>query len=484
MSRPGDSSPQRDSESHRLSARTSPMKAPSWCQAPPGRAARPCAASSSGPRSAAARRGSADQLAAARPRSNISSISKREHRRVGGEQRRRPPGSTGARRREPKRRVAARTPRSSPRPAAPPASAARARRRRGRSRRRSASAASRGTRPRTSRQPSRRIPARSSSGREVLRSDLGEALGLGQAVEVGRRDARARPRPRRAARMPARWRSCSSRRSVSRSRRARFCSVSRSISREESPSVPGKSSVDLGRPSATAVARPSCCLRARWPLLTEPHIRVGSLPAGRAGAPTTVAPGGTSSTTTAFAPICAPAPIRTGPITLAPGPDADVALDRRALHVARAQPDRDPGADHGARVDLHEAVGHDLAVHDVDARVHNHRVADRDLRQRHRQPVRQTRQDRHPQRLESGLHAVQGLGEEGVADPGEPHDLQREIDRCAELVALAPVAGRHARVSGERLAQVRMAGADLTPYGLALALRGICGSRAHRAQPP
>ena len=34
MSRPGASSPQRDSASHRLSERTSPMKVPSWCQAP------------------------------------------------------------------------------------------------------------------------------------------------------------------------------------------------------------------------------------------------------------------------------------------------------------------------------------------------------------------------------------------------------------------------------------------------------------------
>ena len=33
-SRPGDSSPQRESESQRFSARTSPMNSPSWCQAP------------------------------------------------------------------------------------------------------------------------------------------------------------------------------------------------------------------------------------------------------------------------------------------------------------------------------------------------------------------------------------------------------------------------------------------------------------------
>ena len=34
MSSPGASSPQRDSDSHRFSERTSPMKKPSWCQAP------------------------------------------------------------------------------------------------------------------------------------------------------------------------------------------------------------------------------------------------------------------------------------------------------------------------------------------------------------------------------------------------------------------------------------------------------------------
>ena len=178
----------------------------------------------------------------------------------------------------------------------------------------------------------------------------------------------------------------------------------------------------------------------------------------------------------------APAPMRTGPITLAPVPT----LTSRSMTAPCTSPARSPIVTQGKSTapDLHEAVGHDLSVHDVNARLHNHGVTDRDLRQRHREPMRQTRQDRHTERLESGLHAVQGLGQEGVADPGEPHDLYGEIDPSAEFVALAPVAGRHARVSGERLAQVRMAGADLAPYGLALASRGICGSRAHRAQPP
>ena len=50
-----------------------------------------------------------------------------------------------------------------------------------------ASAASRGTSPRTSRQPSRRIPARSSSGVRSARAMLRQPVGLGQAVERGRR---------------------------------------------------------------------------------------------------------------------------------------------------------------------------------------------------------------------------------------------------------------------------------------------------------
>jgi hypothetical protein len=41
---------------------------------------------------------------------------------------------------------------------------------------------------------------------------------------------------------------------------------------------------------------------------------------GRAGIPTTVAPGGTSLTTTDDAPTRAPSPIRTGPRILAPAP--------------------------------------------------------------------------------------------------------------------------------------------------------------------
>ena len=71
------------------------------------------------------------------------------------------------------------------------------------------------------------------------------------------------------------------------------------------------------------------------------HATEGIRP-GRAGAPTTVAPAGTSSTTTAFATSSRPAdPHRAD--HLGSGADAHAAFDRGALHVARAQPDRTTG---------------------------------------------------------------------------------------------------------------------------------------------
>ena len=48
-----------------------------------------------------------------------------------------------------------------------------------------------------------------------------------------------------------------------------------------------------------------------------------------AGTPTAIAPAGTSWMTTAFAPICAPLPIQTGPRILAPAPDDDAVAERR-----------------------------------------------------------------------------------------------------------------------------------------------------------
>ena len=117
---------------------------------------------------------------------------------------------------------------------------ARARRRRGRSARRSASASSRSTSPRTSRQPSRRIAGAQQRRRQVRRGDLGQRIALGQARRSRARRAAAR-RPARAVRTPARWRSRSSRRSVSRSRRARLAAVRRAISARRASSVCGRS---------------------------------------------------------------------------------------------------------------------------------------------------------------------------------------------------------------------------------------------------
>ena len=57
-------------------------------------------------------------------------------------------------------------------------------------------------------------------------------------------------------------------------------------------------------------------------------------------------PDGTSSTTTAFAPITAPSPIRTGPITFAPVP----MLTLRSIVAPRTFPARSPIVTHGAIV--------------------------------------------------------------------------------------------------------------------------------------
>ena len=64
--------------------------------------------------------------------------------------------------------------------------------------------------------------------------------------------------------------------------------------------------------------------------------RCRRLKGGRAGAPTTVLPGGTSLTTTEFAPIVAPAPTSIGPISFAPVPMLTFGPDPRALDVTGA----------------------------------------------------------------------------------------------------------------------------------------------------
>ena len=90
-----------------------------------------------------------------------------------------------------------------------------------------------------------------------------------------------------------------------RSRSARLASVSRSISARSSSVVPSNSAAGGG--SATAApARDPC--RGASEAGHAPTVLKASAPTGRAGAPTTVAPAGTSSTTTALAPTVAPCP--------------------------------------------------------------------------------------------------------------------------------------------------------------------------------
>ena len=128
------------------------------------------------------------------------------------------------------------------------------------------------------------------------------------------------------------------------------------------------------------------------------------------GRPDHVAPAGTSSTTTALAPIVAPSPMRTGPITFAPVP----MLTLRSIVAPRTSPARRPIVTNGAIIapacDLDEAVDHDLPVDDVDAGLDHDRVADRDLRERHREPVREARQQRHAARLQPRLQRDRAPG--------------------------------------------------------------------------
>ena len=130
-----------------------------------------------------------------------------------------------------------------------------------------------------------------------------------------------------------------------------------------------------------------------------------------------------------------------------------------------------PIVTHGAittpRVDLDHAVGDDLAVDDVDARMHHHRVADRHLGQRHRQPVGQPREHGDAERLQSCLGPVQGLGQERVAGPRQPQDLRDRVEPGAELVALAAVHRGHPGVRQQRLAHAGVPRADFPPHGVA-----------------
>ena len=147
------------------------------------------------------------------------------------------------------------------------------------------------------------------------------------------------------------------------------------------------------------------------------------------GTPTTVVSSGTSSTTTALAPTEAPAPTVTAPITLAPGARSGARTDCRALEAARAQPDRHPGSDRDLRVYLDDAVDHHLAVDHVDTRMHQHRIADRQLPERDRHPMGDPRQHGDPPSPQARLRPVGNLGRERVGHPHQPQHLGDRVAR-------------------------------------------------------
>ena len=152
---------------------------------------------------------------------------------------------------------------------------------------------------------------------------------------------------------------------------------------------------------------------------------------GRAGAPTTVTPGGTSSTTTAPAPTWAPAPIRTGPMTFAPVP---MWASRSIVAPARF-PARSPIVTNGASTapDRSQPSRRSRPGRGRYRRPgHDDRVADRDLRDHDREPMCEPRQDRDAEGLKTCLGAIQSLRQERIADPREPHDLPGRVEPASE----------------------------------------------------
>ena len=152
-------------------------------------------------------------------------------------------------------------------------------------------------------------------------------------------------------------------------------------------------------------------------------------------------------------------------------------LTSRSIVAPRTSPARRPIVTNGAII-APEWIStipsiDDLAVDHVDAGMDDHRVADRDLRERHREPVRDARQERDAARLQARLQPVQRLPEVGVADQREPQHLRGGVGARAEFVALAAVARRDASVGDQRLAQRRMPRPQRAPEGF------VVGHRRH-----
>src|SRR5205085_2359076 len=131
-----------------------------------------------------------------------------------------------------------------------------------------------------------------------------------------------------------------------------------------------------------------------------------------------------------------------------------VALDRGAFEHSGPQPDRDERSNHRAAGDLSDAVDHHLAVRDVDARCDYDWVPDANLRQYHRHAVGHPREHGNSERLEPCLYAVERLCQKGVADAGEPNDLNDSVERRPELGALTPKPKMDPRVGEQRFTKL------------------------------
>ena len=180
-----------------------------------------------------------------------------------------------------------------------------------------------------------------------------------------------------------------------------------------------------------------------------PSTRLPSTRTGWPGLPTTVAPGGTSSTTTVLAPTLAPSPTVDRPQQLGAGADGDVVPECRvalaALEAGAAQRhplvEGDAVADHGGLADHHAG-----AVVDEELPADHRRRVDLDPGHRAGQVGDRARQHRH-----AGLHQrVRGaVGQQRLHAGPAAEDLE---------------------------------GGDALGGGVAVARRGDVG--AHLARPP
>ena len=99
----------------------------------------------------------------------------------------------------------------------------------------------------------------------------------------------------------------------------------------------------------------------------------------RAGIPTTVVFGGTSSSTTALVPMRAPAPHLHFPQHLGPGPDGGPRPDLRADEPTRGRSHCHPREERHTGLYLDQPVDHDLSIRNEHTGMHDCPVRDRDL---------------------------------------------------------------------------------------------------------